>query len=140
MSGYNSYNGGGGDAIPRDTVQQFVWAIKTCFNKYADFTGRASRAEYWWWILFSFLIQAACSGSMWLDGIVTIALLVPTIAVGVRRLHDTGRGGGWWCINFIPLVGQILFIIWCAQPGEFHPNRFGLNPYGYDDGQPPILR
>lgn len=137
----NNYsNGNVPDPIPTDTTQQFVWAIKTCFNKYVDFDGRASRAEFWWWFLFTFLIDLAFCWSGWGTGLVSAAFLLPTLGVSWRRLHDTGRGGGWWFIGFIPLVGWILLIIWLAAPGENHPNRFGPNPYGFDDGQPPIVK
>ena len=143
---YNSNYGGQGynnqlPATPpsNDATQQFVWAIKTCFNKYVEFNGRASRCEFWWWTLFSFLIGCVAAASPWIGGVLQVALLLPTLAVTWRRLHDTGRGGGWFFIGLIPLVGQIILIVWLAQPGEYHPNRFGPNPYGYDDGLPPTV-
>lgn len=107
----------------------FVEAITTCFNKYCDFNGRASRAEFWWWILFNFIVGFVCGLiNQWLGNIASLALLLPNLGVCWRRLHDTGRAGGWWFINFIPLVGWILFIVWAAQPSEPQPNRFGNVP------------
>lgn len=123
-----------------ETSTEFIMAIKTCFYKYVEFNGRASRAEFWWWILFVVLITGAMSALPALESLVGAALFLPTLAVSWRRLHDTGRSGSWWFINFVPLVGWIFYLIWVCQPGEYHPNRFGPNPYGYNDGQPPVVR
>ena len=112
----------------------FVDAIKICFNKYATFQGRASRAEYWWFFLFTFIVSAVTGFiSEWLSYAASIALLLPGIAVAVRRLHDTGRAGGWYFLNLVPLVGSIILIIWFLQEGERRPNRFGQNPYGINE-------
>lgn len=115
----------------------FIEAIKVCFSKYADFNGRAPRAEFWWWILFNFIASLILSFIPIVGWIADLALIIPTLAVSWRRLHDIGKGGGWWFITFIPLVGSILYIIWCAKEGEPHPNRFGPNPYGINDGMMP---
>ncbi|MCI9607385.1 MAG: DUF805 domain-containing protein [Muribaculaceae bacterium] len=113
----------------------FQDAVKRVFNKYAEFNGRASRAEFWWFILFCFIVNAVfgvlgnvASFFSWIGGLAGLALLIPTLAVSWRRLHDMGKAGGWWFINFIPLVGAVLFIIWCAQPSEPQANRFGEVP------------
>ena len=102
-----------------------VEAIKICFNKYANFKGRATRAEYWWWFLFQFLVGCVIGWVPFVGWAVSIALLIPTLAVSWRRMHDIGKGGGWWFINFIPLVGLILWIVWGCQQSEPTPNRFG---------------
>ena len=112
-------------------------AIRICINKFVDFSGRASRAEFWYWYLFSFLvliipgwIMGATSGAIHtifaiIYWILAAILILPSLAVAWRRLHDTGRAGGWWFISFIPLIGQIILIIWWATPGQPESNRFG---------------
>lgn len=104
-------------------------AIKICFTKYITFSGRASRAEYWWWFLFSFLVGTVTSMlNDYLSFAASLVLFIPSLAVAWRRMHDIGKGGGWWFINFIPVVGFIIFIIWCVKESEHQPNRFGPEP------------
>ncbi len=105
-----------------------VEAVKICFNKYADFKGRASRAEYWWWYLFTVLVAIALGWIPFLGLAISLALFVPTSAVSWRRMHDIGKGGGWWFINFIPLAGFIWFILLAVKPVEPTANRFGDVP------------
>ena len=103
----------------------FVDSIKTGFSKYADFNGRASLSEFWWWVLFVFLASAAASVvSPMVSGLFSLAVLLPNIAVGARRLHDTDRSGWLQLIALIPLIGWLLLIYWCVQPSK-EPNRFG---------------
>jgi uncharacterized membrane protein YhaH (DUF805 family) len=105
----------------------FVDAIKTCFSKYAEFDGRASRSEFWWWALFVFLASSAASiVSPMLSGLFSLGVLLPYIAVAARRLHDTDRSGWLQLVAFIPLIGWILLIYWCVQEGK-DPNRFGTS-------------
>ncbi len=112
----------------------FVDAIKICFNKYATFSGRASRAEYWWFVLFNFIVGFICGFiSDWVGYAASIALFLPSLAVAVRRLHDIGKGGGWYFLNLIPVIGQIILLIWYVKEGERQPNRFGENPYGINE-------
>ena len=103
----------------------FGQSIKTCFSKYADFNGRASRSEYWWWFLFVFL-GSAITGviSDVLSGVFSLAILVPYLAVAARRLHDTDRSGWFLLLNLIPLVGWIVLLVVFIQEGK-EPNRFG---------------
>lgn len=103
----------------------FTEAIRTCFTKYADFNGVAQRSEFWWWALFN-LIGVVVLGMMsdMLSMLFSLATLVPYIAVGARRLHDTDRSGWWQLVGLIPIIGWIVLIVWCAQPGK-QPNRFG---------------
>ncbi|MDE6135963.1 MAG: DUF805 domain-containing protein [Muribaculaceae bacterium] len=101
----------------------FVDSIKACLGKYVDFNGRASRAEFWWFFLFTFII-----GLIPVVNFLSILLIVPYLAVSWRRMHDIGKGGGWWFINFIPLVGFIWFIVLAAKQGEAGANRFGDAP------------
>jgi uncharacterized membrane protein YhaH (DUF805 family) len=108
----------------------FSESIRVCFSKYATFTGRASRPEFWWFVLFLVLASAACGVvSDKLSAVFTIATLVPAMAVGARRLHDVDKSGWMQLIGLIPIVGWILVIVWCAQAGK-EPNRFG--PAGVD--------
>ncbi|GAA4355532.1 DUF805 domain-containing protein [Microbacterium rhizosphaerae] len=108
----------------------FPQSISTVFRKYADFTGTASRAEFWWWILFTALVNAALSTlSVWnvsvhstfpvgpnLTGLWAIAVLVPTLAVTVRRLRSADRSWAnlFWLL--LPVAGLIILIVLCAQP------------------------
>ena len=121
--------------------------IDTIKNRYAQFTGRASRSEFWYFALFYFLLdvavliidtyllnpvlgvvpQQAGQGGV-LQMLFALALLVPSIALGIRRLHDIGKSGWWYLLVFIPLIGWLLllyFYVTDSQPGT---NRFGENP------------
>jgi uncharacterized membrane protein YhaH (DUF805 family) len=103
----------------------FFESIKTCFSKYADFNGRASRSEFWWWALFVFLASAATGVvSHIASALFSLAVLLPYIAVATRRLHDTDRSGWLQLVALIPIIGWIVMIYWCVQPGK-DPNRFG---------------
>jgi uncharacterized membrane protein YhaH (DUF805 family) len=94
----------------------FQESIKVCFSKYADFSGRASRSEYWWFFLFVFLVGAACSMvSQVLAGLFYLGTLLPSIAAATRRLHDTNRSGWWQLICLIPLIGLVVIIVLLAQ-------------------------
>lgn len=106
----------------------FVDAIKVALNKCVDFNGRATVAEYWWFFLFGFIAGWVCNFIPFVGWLVSLALLVPTLAVSWRRMHDIGKGGGYWFINFIPLVGFIIWIIWAIKPSEPQANRFGEVP------------
>lgn len=104
----------------------FPQAVLTCFKKYADFSGRAARSEYWYWTLFVFIANICCQI---LDArlalVFSVATLLPCIAVAVRRLHDIGKSGWWWLIAFIPLIGAIVLLVWFCTRGTQGPNRYG---------------
>lgn len=100
----------------------FGEAIKVCFNKFANFEGRARRSEYWWFMLFVNLVSIVTCG------IASIVFLVPSIAVTARRLHDIGRSGWWQLISFIPFAGAILLLIWTVQDSAPGTNEYGPNP------------
>ena len=103
----------------------FVESIKVCFAKYADFNGRATRPEFWWWFLFILLAGMAISiVSHMLSMLFSLGTLLPSLAVCARRLHDTDRSGWWQLIGLIPVVGWVVLIMWCVQEGR-EPNRFG---------------
>jgi uncharacterized membrane protein YhaH (DUF805 family) len=101
----------------------FIDAVKTCFVKYADFQGCASRPEFWWWFVFTLVATAALRTLSYnLSAFFSLVTFVPSLAVAARRLHDTDRTGWWQLLYFVPLVGWILLIIFCAEPGV--PNRY----------------
>jgi uncharacterized membrane protein YhaH (DUF805 family) len=107
----------------------FTQSIQVCFSKYADFNGRAKRPEYWWFFLFLFLLGAVTGAiSEALNGIVALATLVPSLAVGARRLHDTDRSGWWQLLWIIPIIGWIVVIIFLAEEGKTTDNQFGAIP------------
>jgi uncharacterized membrane protein YhaH (DUF805 family) len=97
----------------------FQDSIKTCFTKYADFTGRASRPEYWWFFLFCFLASCVLSIiSQGLSAVFSIATILPSFAVGARRLHETNRSGWWQLLWFVPLIGWIIIVIFLVQEAQ----------------------
>ncbi len=114
----------------------FGQAIKTCLNKYATFSGRATRSEYWYFFLFLVTVNIVASvldstifGDMpVLYLIATLALLVPSIAAGVRRLHDTDKAGWWLLVGLIPVIGTIVLIVFFCQRGSVGTNQFGPDP------------
>jgi uncharacterized membrane protein YhaH (DUF805 family) len=110
-------------------------------KKYAVFSGRAQRAEYWYFFLFYLLIHIALvvvdrvtgsfnseAGMGLFGGVFALAMLLPSLAVSVRRLHDTDRSGWWLLIAFVPLIGGIVLLIFAVQDGTPGDNRFGSNP------------
>lgn len=108
-------------SIPRVT---FGKAISHVMSHYADFTGRARRSEYWWFVLFHFILLLIPGVNV----IWALAAIIPMMAVTIRRLHDTGKSG--WCVLFalLPLVGTILLIVWCCQDSSQDSNRYGKSP------------
>ena len=119
----------------------FMDAVKNAImNNYANFSGRASRSEYWWFALFGFVVNFSAniidailgieivSGYGPLTSIAILALLLPNISLLVRRLHDTGRSGWMYLIGLIPCVGLIILLVFLVQDGEPHPNAYGEVP------------
>ncbi|HLY54648.1 MAG TPA: DUF805 domain-containing protein [Stellaceae bacterium] len=119
---------------------------KVLQENYANFQGRAARSEYWWFFLFVIIVDIAVSilsgilgavlgntgamiGSL-ISIVFLLAIIVPGIAVTVRRLHDLDRSGWWIFISLVPLIGPILLIIWYCTKGSLGPNRFGNDPLG----------
>jgi uncharacterized membrane protein YhaH (DUF805 family) len=111
-----------------------------CLRKYATFSGRAGRAEFWFFALFVTLITVAlvaaemalglsgAGGTGIFSAIFILLILLPSIAVTVRRYHDTGRSGWWWLVNFVPLVGGLISLVLCVLRGDPQANRFGAPP------------
>lgn len=122
-------------------------AVKTVFGKYAVFSGRARRSEYWWWVLFVAIVSIA---TQIIDGAVlapalglqafqedagrpltmifSLGILLPGLGVSVRRMHDIDRSGWWLLIAFVPVLGILLVIYWFVQIGTTGANRFGTDP------------
>jgi uncharacterized membrane protein YhaH (DUF805 family) len=123
-------------------------------SKYAVFSGRARRREYWTFVLVNGFILSLVyviyyfmlfSGSLkwglvtFIIGIFGLLIIIPSWAVLVRRLHDTGRSGWWIFINFVPLVGSLILLIILLSDSQNGPNQYGPNPkvFGYAPGYPP---
>lgn len=113
----------------------------TVLRKYAVFSGRARRSEYWFFTLFNVLISIALSvvdvvigtggdefGLGVLSGIYSLGVFVPSLAVAVRRLHDTNRSGWWLLLALVPCVGGIVLLVFAISDGTYGENRFGPNP------------
>ena len=106
-------------------------------KKYTVFTGRARRKEYWMFVLFHViiiialsLVEAIVGGPGILGSLYVLAVLIPSLAVGVRRLHDTGRSGWWLLIGLVPLIGTIVLIVFFVADSQPGTNQYGPNPKG----------
>lgn len=129
---------------PTEDRNTFQGSIKYCLSNYANFQGRASRAEYWYFYLFTLIIGIATGimggildsitdsevASIILQGLGILAILIPSLAVGARRLHDTGRSAAYLFLALIPIIGSIALLIFFVQEGELKENQYGPNPYG----------
>jgi uncharacterized membrane protein YhaH (DUF805 family) len=103
----------------------FKESIQTCFSKYADFNGRASRPEYWWFYLFVLLVYMVAYVVIGrIAGLLCILIVLPSLAAGARRMHDIDKSGWWLLIGIIPILGALVLIYFLVQPGK-EPNRFG---------------
>ena len=110
-----------------------ISALKNAFRNYINFQGRAGKGEYWWFVLSVIVLEviiAALTKASSIFGIIGVlvylALLLPGLAVAVRRLHDTDRSGAWILITFIPLIGSIWLLILLLQKGNVEANRYGM--------------
>lgn len=133
---------------PSSTNISFLTAIRICLKeKFLCFRGRASRAEYWYFVLFSLIVtfvvvfvgsilgavffegdDEACLGLVViLMGIVSLAMICPGLSVLIRRLHDTGRSGWWYFICFIPWIGSIVLLVLVCLGSQEYDNKYG--PY-----------
>jgi uncharacterized membrane protein YhaH (DUF805 family) len=106
-------------------------------KKYAVFSGRARRTEYWMFFLFNIIIVIAIGvvesiiGSPGVIGLLySLAVLLPGIAVSIRRLHDTGRTGWWMLVALVPVIGAIVLLIFMIQDSKPGTNQYGANPKG----------
>ena len=101
-------------------------------KNYVNFEGRASRPEYWWFILAYFIVNVILGiipkvGTV-LSGILALALLIPSIGVAVRRLHDINKSGWWYLLILVPIVGAIILILWFVKPSDNGENKYGPKP------------
>ncbi|MDR0983100.1 MAG: DUF805 domain-containing protein [Culturomica sp.] len=119
------------------------WYLKV-WKQYADFSGRARRKEYWMFtlfnalivmVLFAILASGAASGSDGMSifggilyGGYALAVIIPSLAVCVRRLHDVGKSGWYYLIGLIPLVGGIILLVWFCTDSQSGENQWGVNP------------
>lgn len=109
------------------------WYIAV-LKKYVEFTGRARRKEYWMFALISLVVSVALGvvgrilGTSALSYLYSLAILLPGIAVTIRRLHDTGRSGWMSLIGIIPVLGWIVLLVFMAQDSTPGTNQYGLNP------------
>lgn len=120
----------------------FFEAVAACLSRYADFKGRAARAEFWWFMLFLLLASAfvnqmtmsffgATSANV-VSSIFFLAMVVPTISVSARRLHDMNHTGWWQLLSFLG-IGTLILLIWFMLPGTKDANRFGNPPPSFED-------
>lgn len=121
------------------------WYLKVLKN-YAVFSGRARRKEYWFFVLFNIIVSFilvfvdgltgmfnAETGFGILSGIYTLAIIIPSIAVGVRRLHDIGRSGWWFLIALVPILGGIILLVFFVLDSKPGANEYGENPKEMDE-------
>ena len=116
----------------------FVEAISSSFRNYANFSGRAVRSEFWYWYIFVavvLIVFGAINGSLYPGPLamgpfsyvtmaIVLALILPSLAVSVRRLHDIDRTG-WWVLIAVTAIGMLVLIYWACLPGTSDRNRFG---------------
>lgn len=124
-------------------------------EKYAQFDGRSTRSEYWYFVL-AYVLMALVIGlitgltaymafdgggptfMLWIFGglliLLMLALVIPSIAIAIRRLHDSGKSGWWYLINFVPYIGGLIFIVLMCLDSEPGTNQYGPNPFELDAG------
>ena len=127
------------DGVPPGRMVGFSQSVSLFFRNYVDFEGRSSRGAYWYWALAMLLLSIvtmtldailfpaqvdAWEGSGPIDFALTLVTVIPTISLGVRRLHDIGRTG-WWSLIALTIIGLLLLVYWACLPGERRENRFG---------------
>ena len=114
------------------------WYLQA-LKKYADFSGRARRKEYWFFFLFNLIVSIVlgvidsmlglgAAGVGILSGLYSLAVIIPSIAVGVRRLHDINKTGWWILIAFIPLIGILVLLVFALMSGTHGDNEYGPDP------------
>lgn len=110
-------------------------AVGSCFSKFATFSGRARRAEYWWFALFNLIVGVVLqlvqgNAETGIADLYSLVILLPSLAVSARRLHDIDRSGWWQLLVFVPIVGWIVLLIWFCKPGTIGRNPYGDDPIG----------
>ena len=129
----------------------FGAAVRSAFSKYGTSRGRASRSEFWWFQLFVSLVglvaqilDIALSARSHqgpggpISGLWGLAMLIPSVAISIRRLHDVGRSGWWWLLTALPLIGWLVLLFWYVWRGNAGSNAYGPDPLaGPAGGLPP---
>ena len=112
----------------------FTQAISLGFSNYINFQGRATRAEYWWWTLFIVIADVVLGivdsilGTGFLGSLFGLAIIIPGLALGARRLHDIGKSGWWQLLWFAIIVGWIILLVWAIRQGNRGQNQHGPDP------------
>ena len=121
----------------------FGQAVKSCFNQYCGFKGRASRAEFWWFTLFTYIVgfvlgfvdgllftstENAFFALLGFSGLFRLGVFLPGLAVTARRLHDTDKSG-WWMLLYLTIIGGIVVFIFTLLRGNEGSNKYGEDPY-----------
>jgi len=115
----------------------FVDAVKSAFANYVCFSGRARRSEYWYFVLFQVIVSVVLSILTSVTGatiftvlatLFSLAVLLPSLGLSIRRLHDIGKSGWWLFIGLVPVVGSILLLVWTCKDSEPGDNAYGANP------------
>jgi uncharacterized membrane protein YhaH (DUF805 family) len=108
---------------------------KVVLENYTNFSGRARRSELWWYVLANLIVFAVLNvlGNVtdlfnFLSAMYYLAVLIPGVAVGVRRLHDIGKQGWWLLIAFVPVVGGLVLLYWAVQDSHKGSNEWGVSP------------
>ncbi|MCL2040229.1 MAG: DUF805 domain-containing protein [Bacteroidetes bacterium] len=118
-------------------MDEFLFYFTKCLKNYANFTGRARRKEFWMFVAVNVAISFILGfiGGIISDilgnivsGIYAVALVVPSIAVAVRRLHDIGKSGWFYFLLLVPIIGAIILIVWACKPGDEGENEYGQDP------------
>lgn len=106
----------------------FVQAVQVCLRKYVDFSGRAVRSEFWWFALFQLIVMIVASmlGET-VYAVVALALVLPSLAVGARRLHDIGKSGWFLLLHLLPIIGILVLIFFWVQPSQTESNEYGVS-------------
>ena len=113
--------------------------VRALTQNYCNFSGRASRSEYWWFYLFTCIVSWVVSivvslfsselSIMYIASMVVgLAFLLPSLGIAVRRLHDIGKSGWWMFISLIPLIGAIILLVWWCKDSQMEPNEYGPVP------------
>jgi uncharacterized membrane protein YhaH (DUF805 family) len=120
----------------------FMEAVKAVLTNYVGFSGRARRSEYWWFLLFNLIVSvvvgilATLIKFPLLSTLVSLGLLLPGVAVSIRRMHDIGKSGWVLLLGLIPLVGAVILIIWAVKDSQPGQNEYGPNPKGISAAAP----
>jgi len=119
----------------------FSDAVRSFISRFTDFAGRSSRSEYWWVqlaLFIAFFILGLVTGFLGetlgsiIIGIAYLAILVPALALAIRRLHDLDKSGWWMLLSLIPLIGGLVLLFFFVQKGTDGPNQYGPDPLGSD--------